>query len=274
MAVSLDRAPEAAQRTAGAAQRKTSQMLDQTGLLFVTLIEGLRRTWDIRRWWGEYIDQCWFIARVTSLPVLLIALPLGATISLQVGDIARQIGAQSATGAAVVTALVREVAPMAAALLITGAAGSAMTADMGARNIRDELAAMEVMGINPIHRLVTPRLWAASTVGVMLCSLIVLSGVAGGYYFNVVQQGVSPGAYFDGATSLLQLSDLLVTLFKAWIFGFIAAAVACFMGMNCDYGPVGVGRAVNRSAVVASILVFATNYVITMIYYALVPPRI
>jgi phospholipid/cholesterol/gamma-HCH transport system permease protein len=274
MALSLDQAPEAPRREAGAAQRKVSSVLDQTGLLFVTLIEGLRRTWDIRRWWGEYIDQCWFIARVTSLPVLLIALPLGATISLQVGDIARQLGAQSATGAAVVTALVREVAPMAAALLITGAAGSAMTADMGARNIRDELAAMEVMGINPIHRLVTPRLWAASTVGVMLCSLIVLSGVAGGYYFNVVQQGVSPGAYFDGATSLLQLSDLLVTLFKAWIFGFIAAAVACYMGMNCDYGPVGVGRAVNRSAVVASILVFATNYVITMIHYALIPPRI
>ena len=274
MALSLDRGPDAAQRTGRAAQRKLSAVLDQTGLLFVTLIEGLRRTWDIRRWWGEYIDQCWFIARVTSLPVLLIALPLGATISLQVGDIARQLGAQSATGAAVVTALVREVAPMAAALLITGAAGSAMTADMGARNIRDELAAMEVMGINPIHRLVTPRLWAASTVGVLLCSLIVLSGVAGGYYFNVVQQGVSPGAYFDGATSLLQLSDLLETLLKAWIFGFIAAAVACYMGMNCDYGPVGVGRAVNRSAVVASILVFATNYVITMIYYALVPPRI
>ncbi|GAA2111669.1 MlaE family ABC transporter permease [Actinomadura alba] len=267
MVLSLYEVPRSAARKAGSA-------LDQTGLLFVTLLEGLRRTWDVRRWWGEYIEQCWFIARVTSLPVLLIALPLGATISLQVGEISRQIGAQSATGAAVVTALVREVAPLAAALLISGAAGSAMTADMGARKIRDELAAMEVMAVNPVHRLVTPRLWAASTVGVLLCSLIVLSGVAGGYYFNVVQQGVSPGAYFDGAASLLQLSDLLVTLFKAWIFGFIAAAVACHMGMNCAFGPVGVGRAVNRSAVVASILVFAANYVISMLYYALVPPRI
>src|SRR3954469_10757640 len=99
MALSLDKAPGAILRRAGSA-------LDQTGLLFVTLLEGLRRTWDIRRWWGEYIEQCWFIARVTSLPVLLIALPLGATISLQVGEIARQLGAQSATGAAVVTALV------------------------------------------------------------------------------------------------------------------------------------------------------------------------
>jgi phospholipid/cholesterol/gamma-HCH transport system permease protein len=116
-------------------------------------------------------------------------------------------------------------------------------------------------------------LWAASTIGVLLCSLVILSGVAGGYYFNVIQQGVSPGAFFDGAASLLQLSDLLVTLFKAWIFGFIAGAVACHMGMNCDYGPVGVGRAVNKSTVVTSILVFAANYVISALYFVLVPPR-
>lgn len=266
MALTLAKAPDFA-------RRRIDDMLDQTGGLSVTLLEGLRRTWDIRTWWGEFVEQCWFIARVTALPVILIALPLGSTISLQVGEITRQIGAQSATGAAVITALVRDVAPMAAALLISGAGGSAITADMGARNIRDELAAMDVMGINPIHRLVTPRLWAASTVAVLLCSLIILSGVVGGYYFNVIQQGVSPGAYFDGATSLLQISDFGVTLLKAWLFGFIAAAVACYKGMNCDYGPIGVGRAVNQSVVITSILVFASNYVITMLYYVLVPPR-
>ena len=254
-------------------RRRLGRFLDEAGTLCVTFLEGMRRSWDIRTWWGEYVEQCWFIARVTALPVILVAIPLGSTISLQVGEISRQLGAQSATGAAVVTALVREVAPLAAALLISGAAGSAMTADMGARNIRDELSAMEVMGINPIHRLVTPRLWAASTVAVLLCSLIILSGVIGGYYFNVVQQGVSPGAYFDGATSLLQISDLVVTLLKAWIFGFIAAAVACYKGMNCDYGPIGVGRAVNQSTVVTSIVLFATNYVITSLSFVLIPPR-
>src|SRR5512139_2596891 len=208
MALTLAKAPDLARRRFGNA-------LDQAGGLSVTFLEGIRRTWDVKIWWAEFIEQCWFIARVTALPVILIALPLGSTISLQVGEITRQIGAQSVTGAAVITALVRDVAPMAAAMLISGAGGSAITADMGARNIRDELAAMDVMGINPVHRLVTPRLWAASTVSVLLCSLIVLSGVVGGYYFNVIQQGVSPGAYFDGATSLLQIWDLVVTLFKA-----------------------------------------------------------
>ncbi|GAA3203062.1 MlaE family ABC transporter permease [Actinocorallia longicatena] len=248
--------------------------LERTGELFATLLEGLRRSWDVRQWWREFVEQCWFIAKVTAWPVLLIALPLGATIALHVGDISRQIGAQSATGSAVMLGLVREVAPLASALLISGAAGSAMTADMGARRIREELDALEVMGINPVHRLVTPRLWAASVVGVLLVSLIILAGVAGGYYFNVVRQGVSSGAYFDGATLLLQPTDLFVTLFKAGLFGMIAATVACYLGMTCEMGPRGVGRAVNVAVVAATLLIFTVNYVITTLYLVLVPPRI
>ncbi|MFD0689520.1 MlaE family ABC transporter permease [Actinomadura fibrosa] len=248
--------------------------LEQAGVLIAITLEGFRKTWAVRRWAGEYVEQCWFIARVTTLPVMLIALPLGGTIALQVGQIVRQIGAESGTGATVVQALVTQVAPVAAALLISGAGGSAMTSDIGSRRIRDELDALEVMGINPVHRLVTPRLWAASTVGVMLCSLIILAGVVGGFFFNVVREGVTPGSYFDGATSLLRLSDLTVTLFKAWVFGFIAASVSCWKGMTCGYGPSGVGRAVNQAVVVAALLVFAANYVISTLAYTLFPPRI
>ncbi|MDX6741474.1 ABC transporter permease [Actinocorallia sp. A-T 12471] len=251
-----------------------SRSLTQTGLLIAIAGEGLRKTPAVRNWWAEYVEQCWFLARITMLPVMLIALPLGGTIALQVGQIVQQIGAQSGTGATVVQALVTQVAPVAAALLISGAGGSAITSDIGSRRIRDELDAMEVMGINAVHRLVPPRLWAASTVGVMLCSLIILSGIAGGFFFNVVQGGVTPGSYFDGATSLLQLSDLVITLFKAWVFGFIAASVSCWKGMTCGYGPSGVGRAVNQAAVIAALLVFAANYVISTLAFALFPPRI
>jgi phospholipid/cholesterol/gamma-HCH transport system permease protein len=248
--------------------------LDETGTMFAIAGEGFRRTWDVKSWWREWLSQCWFLARVTTLPVMLIAIPLGATISLQVGQLARQLGAGSATGSAVVLAIVREVAPVATALLISGAGGSAMASDLGSRRIRDELAAMEVMGVNPIYRLVTPRLWASSTVGVLLVSLVIVSGVGGGYFFNVVLQGVTPGAYFEGATSLLQLSDLLASLFKAWIFGFIAAMVATYKGMNCDTGPAGVGRAVNQAVVLTFLLIFAANYVITTLYFVLVPAKV
>jgi phospholipid/cholesterol/gamma-HCH transport system permease protein len=241
--------------------------------MFAIFLEGLRNTWDVRHWWKEFVEQCLFLIKVTTVPVMLVALPIGATIALQVGSLTKQLGALSVTSAAVVLGTVREVAPICSALLIAGAGGSAISSDMGARNIRDELAAMEVMGVHPVARLVTPRLWAASFVSVLLVSLVIVAGVGGGYFFNVRLQGVTPGAYFSGATTLLVLSDLLIGLFKAAVFGLIAAMVACYKGMTCKKGPVGVGAAVNQAVVLSALLIFAAEVVITAIYFVLVPPR-
>jgi phospholipid/cholesterol/gamma-HCH transport system permease protein len=254
--------------------RRMRFVLLEAGGMCTLAIEGLRSTPSIRSWWYEFVEQCVFLARVTTLPVMLIALPLGATISLQIGQLTRQLGAESLTGAAVIVGVVREAAPIAAALLIAGAGGSAMTSDMGARNIRDELAAMEVMAVNPVHRLVTPRLYAASLVGLLLVSLVIVAGVGGGFVFNVVLQGVSPGAYFQGAGSLLRIEDLFVSLMKAALFGFISAVVACHRGMTCSRSPVGVGLAVKQAVVLSFLAVFTVNYVITSLYTILYPQQL
>jgi len=241
--------------------------------MFAIALEALRRTWDVRQWYKEYLEQCWFIAKVTSIPVVLIAIPFGAVIALHVGSFSRQLGAESNTGAAMVLAIVREAAPVATALLIAGAGGSAMTADLGSRKIRDEIAAMEVMAVNPVHRLVTPRLYAAATVGLLLVSLVSVAGIAGGYFFNVVVQGTTPGAYFQGFSSLAHLPDLYSSLIKAAVFGFIAAMVACYKGLYAKGGPKGVGDAVNQSVVITFILIFFANFIMTSLYFALVPPK-
>jgi len=248
--------------------------LDALGGMSALALEGARRTWDVRRWWREFLDQCDFLASVTILPVMLVAIPFGAVISLQLGQLVAQLGAQSLTGAAAVTGMIQQVAPIVTALLISGAGGAAMAADMGARHVRDELAAMEVMSVNPTHRLVTPRLWAATVVAVFLISLVVVAGTAGAFVFNVLVQGVSPGAFFNGATTLVSLPDLLVGLFKAGVFGFVAASIACFRGMTCELGPVGVGKGVTESVVQTFIAVFVLNYVITALYLTIFPPSI
>jgi phospholipid/cholesterol/gamma-HCH transport system permease protein len=253
--------------------RVTGVLADIGDTLSIAL-DGVRKSWQVGRWGPEFVVQALFLVKVTLLPVILIAVPLGATISLQIGQLTRQLGGESFTGAAVIVGVVREAAPIAAALLIAGAGGSAMTADMGARNIRDELAAMEVMAVNPVGRLVTPRLWAASAVGTLLVSMVIVAGVGGGFVFNVILQGVSPGAFFNGATALIRLSDLGVAIGKAGLFGFIAAAVACQRGMSCDRSPVGVGLAVKQAVVVTFLAVFSANYVITSLYVLLVPQRV
>jgi phospholipid/cholesterol/gamma-HCH transport system permease protein len=255
-------------------RRRVELVLGGAGAMFAVGIDALRHTTAVRRWSREFVEQAAFLVSVTLVPVVLIAVPLGATISLQIGQLTRQLGGESFTGAAVIVGVIREAAPIAAALLIAGAGGSAMAADVGARNIRDELAAMEVMAVNPVARLVTPRVWAATVVGVLLVSMVIIGGVGGGFFFNVIVQKVSPGAFFNGATALVRISDLGVALGKAGLFGFIAATIACERGMTCSRSPIGVGLAVKQAVVVTFLVVFVVNYVITSLYVVLVPQRI
>lgn len=252
---------------------KPTSLVRETGNMFAIALEALRRTWDVRQWWREYLEQCWFIAKVTSIPVVLISIPFGAVIALHVGSFSRQLGAESNTGSAMVLAIVREAAPVATALLIAGAGGSAMTADLGSRKIRDEIAAMEVMAVNPIHRLVTPRLWAAASISVLLVPLVSMAGLAGGFVFNVLVQKVTAGAYFSGFTVLVQLADLWSALAKAFLFGIVAAMVACYKGLYAKGGPKGVGDAVNQAVVLSFIMIFFVNFVMTTLYFAVIPQK-
>ena len=140
---------------------KPQTLVRETGNMFAITLEAFRLMPKRPYPWRDFIRQSWFIASVSMLPAVLVSIAFGATIALQVGNVSRQLGAESQTGAAMVLAVVREAAPIVAALLISGAGGSAMCADIGSRKIRDEIAAMEVLAVNPIKTLVVPRIWAA-----------------------------------------------------------------------------------------------------------------
>jgi phospholipid/cholesterol/gamma-HCH transport system permease protein len=228
-----------------------------------------RRPFQLR----EFLQQAWFIASVTIIPTALVAIPFGAVIALQVGGLIRQFGAQSFTGSASVLAVIQQAGPIATALLIAGAGGSAIAADLGARRIREELDAMMVLGIDPIQRLVVPRVLACMLVAFFLNGMVSVVGVSGGYVFNVILQDGTPGAYIASFTALAQLPDLWIGLIKALIFGMIAAIVAAYKGMNAAGGPKGVGDAVNESVVITFLLLFVVNFVLSAIYLQVVPPK-
>ncbi len=221
----------------------------------------------------EFFDQCWFLARVTTLPLILLSIPFGMVIALEVGSLLQQIGAQSQLGAAMVLAVVREQAPVATALLIAGAGGSAMCADLGSRRIRDEISAMEVMGVNPLHRLVLPRLLAATLVAILLDAVVSVAGIAGGLWFGTHAIHITASSFFATFGELSQLADLAIALFKAGIFGFIAAMVACYKGLYCKSGPKGVGDAVNQAVVITFILSFFVNFLLTVFYFNFIPQK-
>jgi phospholipid/cholesterol/gamma-HCH transport system permease protein len=248
--------------------------LEETGRLFalgLDVARGVfRRPFQVR----EFIQQSWFLASVTVLPTALVTIPFGAVIALQLGTLTRQLGAQSFTGAASVLAVVQQASPIIVALLISGAGGSAICADIGARTIREEIAAMEVLGISPIQRLVVPRVLATMLIAVLLNGLVSVVGVMGGYFFNVILQDGTPGAYLASFNALAQMPDLYIGELKAVIFGFIAGVVASYRGLNPPPGPKGVGDAVNQSVVITFLLLFLVNGVLTLIYLQVVPSKL
>jgi phospholipid/cholesterol/gamma-HCH transport system permease protein len=243
------------------------------GALFALGLDTVVATFRRPFQWRELVQQAWFIASVSILPTALVSIPFGAVIALQLGSLSQQLGAQSFTGGASVLAVIREASPIVTALLIAGAGGSAIAADLGSRKIRDEIDALEVLGISPVQRLVVPRVLASMLVAVLLNGLVSIVGTAGGYFFNVVLQGGTPGAYLASFSALAQLPDLYAGEVKALIFGAIAGLVAAHKGLTAAGGPKGVGDAVNQSVVITFMLLFCANFVITAIYFQLVPAK-
>jgi phospholipid/cholesterol/gamma-HCH transport system permease protein len=247
--------------------------IKEPGRFFALALDTFRAVAQRPFQWREFIQQAWFIVGVTVLPTALVAIPFGAILSLQVGGLIRQIGAQSFTGATAVLAIVREASPLVTALLIAGAAGSAICADLGARKIREEIDAMEVLGINPLHRLVVPRMFACAFVGLFLNGLVSVVGICGGYVFNVMLQGGTPGAYLASFNAAAQLPDLLQAEVKAFLFGITAGLVAAYKGLNAKGGPKGVGDAVNQTVVITFMLLFVENFLISALYFQFVPQK-
>lgn len=255
-------------------QQKGLSFVHETGRMFSIGLEALhtlfRRPWPM----SEFLTQTWFLMKVTTVPVILISIPFGMIISLHVGSFLRDLAAEAHMGAAMVLAVVREEAPVATALLIAGVGGSAMCADLGSRRIRDEIDAMQVLGIDVVHRLIMPRILAASLVALLLDAIVSIAGIAGGWFFAVVVQHGTTSSYFASFNELSQLADLWMALAKAVIFGFVAGTVACYKGFYVKGGPKGVGDAVRQAVVITFIFLFFLNFILTALYFNFVPQKL
>ncbi len=223
---------------------------------------------------AEFVRQCAFMASTSVFPTLLVAIPIGVIVSIQVSNIAGQIGATSFAGAATGLGVIRQGAPLVTALIMAGAIGSAIAADLGSRTIRDEIDAMKVMGVNPIERLISPRLLATMVVSFLLCGFVCFVGFITGYLFNVYLQGGTPGSYTGTFSSFAGTSDLIFALVKAVIFGAIVAIVSCDRGLKTSGGPAGVANSVNAAVVNSVILLFTVNVVMTQLFALVVPAKV
>ncbi|MFI5501212.1 MlaE family ABC transporter permease [Nocardia asteroides] len=222
----------------------------------------------------EFVRQCAFMANVSAVPTAFVAIPVAVVVSIQVGALVNQVGATTFIGAVAGLGIIRQGAPLVTSLMIAGAVGSAICADLGSRTIREEIDAMKVMGVDPVRRLVAPRLAAAVLVSMLLCGFIVFVGFATAYMFNVYAQHGTPGSFISSFASFAVANDLLVALVKAAIFGVLTAIIACDTGLHTKGGPGGVANAVNSAVVTSALMLFATNIIITQLYNTLFPAKV
>lgn len=238
--------------------------------VFGTFTDIVRREFQ----WKEAILQAWRLVTVTAIPAVLMAIPFGVIVSVQVGNLIHTLGADSLLGATGGLGVIKQGAPLATGFLLGGAGAAALAADLGARTIRDEIDALHTMGISPIHRLVIPRMVAMIFVAPLLNVLIIFVGVLAGYAVAIGGQGVTPGSYWSTFGSFTTTADVWVSLVKAVIFGFIVVIIACQRGLEAKGGPRGVADAVNAAVVLSVVSIVVVNLVATQITAMFLPTRL
>ena len=215
--------------------------------------------------WREFLIQIWFVARVALIPTLLMSIPFCTQVIFNLNILLVDLGAADLSGVGASVGIVNQIGPIVDVLVVAGAGATAVCADLGARTIREELDAMRVMGINPIQALVVPRVLALTLVALMLFALVTLAGLTGSFFFSVYVQHVTPGAWASSLTLLIGLSDVIVAMMKAMLFGLAAGLIACYKGVTVGGGPQGVGNAVNETVIFAFMALFAVNVLMTAV---------
>ena len=246
--------------------KSLSGPMQAVGGLFAMGADALMFTFRRPFQWREFLEQAWFVARVSMLPTLLVAIPFTTLVSFTLNILLRELGAADLSGAGAAFGAVTQLGPLVTVLIVAGAGATAMCADLGSRTIREEIEAMEVLGINPVQRLVTPRMLASGLVALLLNSLVVIIGILGGYVFSVLIQDVNPGAFAAGITLLTGVPEVIISCVTALLFGLIAGLVACYRGLTITGGGAkAVGNAVNETVVYAFMALFVINVVVTAI---------
>jgi phospholipid/cholesterol/gamma-HCH transport system permease protein len=219
----------------------------------------------------ELVWQFLFVLKLSWFPLVVttFALCLGAP-GLQSAGILSLLGSLDRLGGFFVLFAVRWIGPLVTAVVVGGVAGTAITADLGARKIREELDALQVLGVDPIKNLVVPRFLALMVVTALLDIFAIVFGLSGGIVAELIYRQ-SLGGFFATLFSNATTTDLWSSVLMCTLFGAIISIVCCYKGMTASGGAEGVGRAVNQAVVISFVTVFFFQFVASSVLLATNP---
>jgi phospholipid/cholesterol/gamma-HCH transport system permease protein len=245
---------------------------EQVGVMMIltvkTLISAVRRPYPYGE---ELVWQFLFVLKLSWFPLLIstFALNLGAP-GLQAAGVLSLFGALDRLGGFFVVIAIRWIGPLVTAVVVAGVAGTAITADLGARKIREELDALQVLGVDPVKNLVVPRFLALIVITGLLDIFAIVMGLSAGIAAELLYNQ-SLGGFFATLFSNATITDLWSSVMMCTMFGAIVAVVCSYKGMSASGGAAGVGRAVNQAVVISLVAVFFFQFVVSSILLATNP---
>ncbi len=216
------------------------------------------------------LKQLRFIGLQSTLVIFLTGAFSGMVMALQGFYTLNRFGSEAFLGPMVALSLIKELGPVLSGLMVTGRAGSAITAEIGIMRISDQIDAMELMGLNPLRYLVVPNLLAGIIALPLLTAIFDVVGIFGGYMVGVDLLGVGAGTYLGEMANYVGMDDVLEGVYKSLSFGVIITWVSCYKGYytgTSGYGAEGVSKATTQAVVISSVLILVWDYFMTAILF-------
>jgi len=251
-------------RTLGVHSLDRLSSLGRASLLFVNAIWGLPRLSDL----PLLVRQLYHVGVLSLIIIGLSAFSIGAVIALQFYTQLSRFGAEDAVGLGLALVLLRELGPVVTGLLFAGRAGSAITAEIGLMKTTEQLSSMEMMGVDPLRRVVAPRLWAGFISMPLLTALFNVVAIYGGMVVAVEWLGSDAGYFWSGMQDSVELwNDVGKGMIKSVVFAVVVTWIAVFQGYDMEPTAEGIGLATTRTVVLSSVMILAMDFFLTLSMY-------
>jgi len=224
------------------------------------------------RYWTDFLIQCNIIGVGSAAIVLLSGFFTGGVLALQSAATLSEFGATAVTGRFVSTTMIRELGPVLTGIMVAGRNASSMASELGSMVVTEQIDAMRALGVDPMRKLVTPRLFACISMLFFLTILADFFGIVGGGFVTVFMNHQNGTQYLSMAWEHIHTPDIVQGLVKPLFSGFIIASVGCFYGMRTTGGTEGVGRSTIDAVVFSSVIIIFADFLLTQVLLTFFPP--
>ncbi len=246
----------------------TLSSLASIGRASLVLFRAIFARPDIISGFRRLVAQIYSVGVLSIVIIAISGFFIGMVLGLQGYTILSRFGADQALGQLIALSMVRELGPVVGALLFAGRAGSALTAEIGLMKTTEQLSSMEMMGVDPVHRVIAPRFWAGQISLPLLTLIFNAVAIVGGYLVGVDWLGVDSGAFWSNMQSAVNFKeDILNGVIKSVVFGTVVTWIAVYQGLNSVPTSEGIGRATTKTVVYSSLCVLGLDFFLTAVMF-------